>query len=180
MALSQLDGVRIYGLRRGQTSVSRRYWGKGEAADLLRHFESLESGSTTDLFASLGAFASTRPEPGLALVLTDFLSPTDATGRLRQMASAGLEVAVIHILSQDELHPPVAGNLEIVDSETGARRRIGATPQALVAYEQRIDRWRASLAEDCRVLRVGYVPLASDRPIESVMLSDLRRYGLVE
>jgi uncharacterized protein (DUF58 family) len=180
LALSQLDGVRFYAMCGEQLMRSPRYSGKGQAAEALRHVELLKVGRETDLASALGAFVSRHPEPGLAVVLSDVLSPTDVTSGLRQIASAGLEVALVHILSEDELHPPVSGNLEIVDSETGKRRRIGVTREALLAYEQRLDRWRAGLADQCRTLRVRYAPLTSERPIESVLLSDLRRYGLVE
>jgi uncharacterized protein (DUF58 family) len=180
LALGQLDGVRIFVLDGDKAPGSPRYWGKGQAADALRRLEHLEPGRATDLDAALATFLGAHPEHGLVVLLTDFLSPTDSKSRLRQLVSAGFEIALIQILSDEELHPRLSGNLEIVDSETGRRRRIGATPQALLEYERRVERWRTGLADECRALGVRYVPLVTDRPIESVLLSDLRRYGVVE
>jgi uncharacterized protein (DUF58 family) len=180
LALGQLDGARFYALDGPDLDRSPRYWGKGQAAEVVRRLQSMRPARATDLDAALAAFLATHPEPGLVVLLTDLLSPTDFQGRLRQLGSAGFDVALLHILCAEELHPSLSGNLEIVDSETGRRRRIGATHEVILDYEQRLERWRTSLADDCRTLGVHYVPLVTDRPIESVMLSDLRRYGLVE
>jgi uncharacterized protein (DUF58 family) len=180
LALTQLDSVRIYGVHGARLARSPRYWGKGQAAEALRRVQALEPGTDTDLEAALGAFLAGRPEPGLLVLLTDLLSPTEFRGRLRQVVSAGLEAALVHVLSEFEVKPGLSGNLEIVDSETGQRRRIGATPEALVAYERGFERWQASIADDCRGLGVRYVPVLAHQPIESILLADLRRYGLLE
>jgi uncharacterized protein (DUF58 family) len=180
LALTQLDGVRIYGMRGGHLARSPRYWGRGQAAEALRRVQGLERGRETNLEAALGAFLGSHPERGLLVLLTDLLSPTDFRTRLRQVVAAGFEVAFVHILSERELTPELSGDLELVDSETGTRRRIGATREALQAYQRTLDRWRAGIIDDCRILGVRYVPLVSDQPIETVLLSDLRRYGLVE
>jgi uncharacterized protein (DUF58 family) len=180
LALTQLDGVRIYGMRGAHVARSPRYWGRGQAANALRRVQGLEPGSDTDLAAALGAFLGGHPERGLLVMLTDLLSPTEFRTRLRQVVGAGFQVAIIHILSQRELSPELSGDLELVDSETGKRRRIGATREVLQAYQRGVERWRSGIVDDCRALGVRYVPLLANQPIEAVLLSDLRRYGLLE
>jgi uncharacterized protein (DUF58 family) len=180
LALNQLDGVRVYAISGSQLTRSPRYWGKGHAADALRRVAALEPGRDTDLAGALTAFLGSHPERGLVVLLTDLLSPTDYWSRLRQLVAGGFEVAIVQVLSDAETSPVLAGNLEIVDSETGQRRRIGATPEALAAYHVALERWQAGIASDCRKIGIRYVPLLADRPIESVVLSDFRRYGLLE
>jgi uncharacterized protein (DUF58 family) len=180
VALAQLDSVRVYGVHGPGLTRSPRYSGKGQAADALRRVQALQHGHTTDLAHALNAFTAAHPEPGVLVLLSDLLSPTEFKTQLRQVSAAGCEVVLVHILSQAELQPSLAGNFELVDSETGARRRIGATPEAMAAYQRGLVAWRARLVEDCRAVGGRYVPLASDQPIESVLLSDLRRSGVIE
>jgi uncharacterized protein (DUF58 family) len=180
LALTQLDGVRVYGVQGARLARSPRYWGQGQAADALRRVQGLAPGSATDLDGALGAFIAGHPERGLLVLVSDLLSPTEFRGRLRQVVSAGFEVALVHVLSDVEVTPSLSGNLEIVDSETGQRRRIGATAEVLRAYQRGVERWQARIAEDCRGLGARYVPVLAHQPIESVVLSDLRRYGLLE
>jgi uncharacterized protein (DUF58 family) len=180
LALTQLDGVRIYGVHGNHLARSPRYWGQGQTADALRRVQALEPGTDTDLDAALAAFLASRPERGLLVVLSDLLSPTEFKLRLRQVVAAGFEVALVHVLSELEVRPNLTGDVEIVDSETGQRRRIGATPEALLAYQHGVANWQATLAADCRALGARYVPLLAHQPIESVLFSDLRRYGLLE
>jgi uncharacterized protein (DUF58 family) len=180
IALTQLDGVRIYGMHGGHLVRSPRYWGRGQAADALRRVQGLGPGRDTDLAAALGAFLGGHPERGLLVMLTDLLSPTEFRTRLRQVIRAGFQVALIHILSERELSPDLSGDLELVDSETGRRRRIRATREALHAYQRGLDRWRSGIVDDCRALGARYVPLLANQPIEAVLLADLRRYGLLE
>jgi uncharacterized protein (DUF58 family) len=179
LALTQLDGVRIYGVHGEDLARSPRYWGRGQAAEALRRVQGLESGRETNLEAALGAFLGGRPERGVLVLLSDLLSPTEFRTRLRQVVSAGFEVALVHILSERELAPELSGDLELVDSETGKRRRIGASREALQAYQRGLERWRAGIVDDCRTLGVRYVPLVANQPIEAVLLSDLRHYGLL-
>ncbi|HEV7662980.1 MAG TPA: DUF58 domain-containing protein [Chloroflexota bacterium] len=180
IALAQLDAVRVYGVSGTRLAGSPRYWGKGQSSDALRQVQSLGAGSTTDLAAALSAFTAGHPETGMLVLLSDLLSPTELRSGLRQVTAAGFEVVILHILSPAELHPSLAGNFELVDAETGARRRIAATPAALDAYQRNLTAWRAAIVEDCRAANARYVPLTSDQPIDRVLLSDLRRHGLVE
>ena len=177
LALTQLDGVRIYGVQGAWLARSPRYWGKGQAADALRRVEALAPGSSTDLDGALGAFIAGHPERGLLVLVSDLLSPTEFGSRLRQVVSAGFEVAMVHVLSDVEVTPRFSGNLEIVDSETGQRRRIGATAEVLLAYQRGVERWQAGIAEECRGLGVRYVPVPgapADRIGRAVRFASVR------
>ncbi len=180
VALSQVDAVRVHGLIGARLSSSPRYVGKAQAAEALRRVHGLVAGRDTDLDAALAAFVSCHPEPGLAVLLSDWLSPSDPLPRLRQLVALGLDAALVHILSDAELRPQFAGDLELVDSETGRRRRVGLTSATLQAYAQSLERWQARVRDECRALAVRYVPVQSVRSIEAVVLADLRRYGLLE
>jgi hypothetical protein len=89
-------------------------------------------------------------------------------------------VAIIPVLSDAELAPELNGNIEIVDAETGQRRKIGATDEALASYHEHLRRWQLGIRDNCRALGVRYVPVTAGTPVETVMVADLRRHGLLE
>jgi Protein of unknown function DUF58 len=123
LALTQLDGVRVYGVHGAHLARSPRYWGKGQTADALRHVQALEPGTDTDLEGALAAFIAGHPERGLLVVLTDLLSPTEFRVRLRQVVSAGFEVALVHVLSELEVRPGQNASWKWSSALAGQSRR---------------------------------------------------------
>ena len=58
-------------------------------------------------FASLRTYGQYRRGPGIAVVLSDFMTDSDWRGGLRSLRAAGQEVTVVQILAPDEVEPPL-------------------------------------------------------------------------
>jgi uncharacterized protein (DUF58 family) len=180
LALSQLDVVRIYGLGNGMVSRSPRYTGRKMGADVFRLLRSLPVAPATDLGAAFATFLTDRPAQGLVLVLSDLLNASEYRPGLRRMVQAGFEVALIHILSQAELNPRDWGDVELIDSETGETMKISLTLDTLSTYRRDLEQWQHDIAEFCRSIGVRYVQIPAERTLDSILLGDFRRYGLLE
>ena len=55
---------------------------------------------------------------GVIVLISDLLDP-GADRVIRELAATGSELIVLHVLSPDELDPPLEGDLRLVDSESG-------------------------------------------------------------
>jgi uncharacterized protein (DUF58 family) len=180
LALNQLDVVRVYGLGHGVVARSPRYSGRKQAADVFRFLHALPTVPATDLGAAFAAFLGDRPTRGLLVVLSDLLNAAEYHAGLRRVVQAGFEVAVVHVLSEAELNPRLWGDVELIDSETAETIKISMTLDTLANYRRDLEQWQTDIGSFCRSIGVRYVPIPAERGIESILLGDFRRYGLLE
>ena len=161
-------------------------WGPFRGAqNSLRLFHFLESATTltptggvTNLDVSLRAYALRGGRPGLLFLLSDMLSPTYRDG-LNALQSRGYELVVLHILSPDEIRPPLSGDLKLVDVESGAEAEISIDATALTAYDERLRAWQGEIAAFCSGRGAHYVPINTAMPWERLVLQTFRQRGIV-
>jgi len=158
-------------------------WGpyrtRGRTLSLLDWLARLQPGGTTELNAALRDYALRGGRPGLALLITDMFSPGGYADGLTALQGRGYEVAIIHVLSPDEVEPDLAGDLRLVDSETGAGQDVTIDAPMRELYARRLRQWRDDIAAYTLSRDVHYVSVETGTPWESVILYALRRAGVV-
>ncbi len=154
--------------------------GRGHALRLFEWLESLDAAGTTDLNAVLRAYAVSGGRAGLVVLISDLFSPPGYVEGLTALAARGHEVAVIHVLSPDEVEPPLGGDLRLLDVETGGPQEVTIDGGMRALYHRRLEAWRDEIRATCRARDAHYVPLVTDTPFDRVVLYDLRRVGLVK
>lgn len=124
----------------------------------------------TDLSGALSAWATSGPEPGLCVVVSDFLCPRGYRDGLRALRHGRHALAAVQVLSRDDLDPPRLGEVRLRDGETGRGRTLAVGPGALRAYRGALRAWNRALAETCQELRVPYFLFRSDAsPVEAAL-----------
>ncbi|MBE9507058.1 MAG: DUF58 domain-containing protein [Chloroflexi bacterium] len=153
--------------------------GRGHTLRLFEWLEGLQAVGTTDLNAGLRAHAVSGARAGLVLLISDLFSPAGYVEGLTALAARGHEVAVIHVLSPDEVEPPLGGDLRLLDVETGDHQEVTIDGGMRGLYSRRLEAWRAEIRATCRTRDVHYLPIETDTPFDRVVLYDLRRSGVV-
>ncbi len=149
--------------------------GSGRVFRLLAHLSAIETaGGTTDLVAAARHAAAQLHGRGVIVLLSDLLDP-GADRVIRELAATGSELIVLHVLSPDELDPPLEGDLRLVDTETDERVDITADLATIDAYKDRLAAWKAGFADLAARRRASYVDLASDVNLAELMFAELRR-----
>ena len=159
-----------YGPTRGQASMPR----------LFRFLEGLKSGGETDLNQSLREYSITPRRTGLAVLISDLFAFDGYEAGLRQLLGRGHEVALIHVLSPDELDPPLAGDLQLVDIETSHTQDVSLDGGLREQYRTRTRAWIQSIKVDCRKHGVRYLEATTDQPWDQTLLLEMRRAGIVK
>lgn len=180
IALTTGDRVSV-SLLAGDRVVDR--WGptrgRGQTLPLLTWLEGLQTGGATDLNAALGDYAVRGGRAGLALLISDMLSPGGYRDGLSALQGRGHEVAILHLLSLDELEPAVVGDIRLIDSETGAGQDVTVDTAMQRLYSRRLREWREEMATYCLGRGVHYVTMETGTPWEEVILYALRHAGVV-
>lgn len=165
-------------------STGDRSWGpfrrQGNSLRLLQFLATANAGGPTDLNLSLRNYALRGRRPGLLFVLTDLLSPNGYKDGLNALQARGYEVGLIHLLSPDEIDPPLGGDLKLVDVETGQDAEITLDPTTLGLYRERLQTWLAEIAAYCHGRHVHYIPVTTSLPWERLVMQTLRSKGVIK
>lgn len=162
--------ARAYGPARGRAHTLR----------LLQFIEALQAGGATELDATLKTYALEVKRPGLAFVISDLFSPSGYRDGLASLQGRGYEVTVLHLLSPDELDPPLAGDLSLIDSETGAPQEVTLDGGLRALYHRRILAWQDAIEAYCLNRGMHYVPVVTSTAWDELVLYQLRRRGLIK
>ena len=76
--------------------------------------------------------------------------------------------------------PELAGDIRLIDVETGAAQEVTVDASMRDIYQQRLAEWRQEIRRECVGRGAHYFPLRTDAPWERVILSDMRRAGLLK
>lgn len=181
-AVTLLGGDLLTGALLGGREVAARWGsarGRGRLSHWLEWLRRLAPQGDTHLAASLAAVATRTLRPGLALLLTDGYDPAGLEAGVAALAERGHEVILLHLLTPEELQPPLRGDLRLVDVETGEAQEMTLDRGALSAYAARLAAWQAELRALAGKHGGRYVLLRSDRPLKRLLLEDLRHAGLL-
>jgi uncharacterized protein (DUF58 family) len=162
-------------------------WGRGRAGTMLNFVEEFKPGqapptvfgvqpSTPDLDQALGTFTSRAG--GLVVLISDLLSPTWERA-LSRLAGRSGEAVILHTLAPQELRPTLGGDVRLIDRESGAAVSVTLNNDAIRLYGQRLQEWRRTVESFCARHGMGYVPIDTATPLETLVFGVLRRRGVV-
>lgn len=180
IALSAGDLLNVTLLNSSENQRWGPFRGQQNSLRLLQFLEVAVAVGSTDLNVSLRNYALRASRPGLIFVLTDLFSPNGYQAGLNALQARGYEVGIIHILSPDEIDPPLGGDLKLIDIETGQDSEITLDPTTLGLYRQRLQAWQAEIAAYCHSCHVHYIPVTTDLPWEKLIMQTLRAQGILK
>jgi uncharacterized protein (DUF58 family) len=178
IALGHGDRVAVAGIGDDLASWSPPRRGRGAAPAIFQAIEEIHPDGRTDLDAAIARVPRQRGT-GIALLFTDFLYPEGPDRALERLLARGNEVHAFHVLAPSDLRPALSGDLLLVDAETGEELPVTVDEGVLDRYEATVRAWADEMERTCRRLGVGYSRLSTSVPVETAILEDLRRLGIV-
>ncbi|HEC63399.1 MAG TPA: DUF58 domain-containing protein [Candidatus Acetothermia bacterium] len=175
VALRGLDrvGLQLFGSELGEGVPPGR--GRGHLGRLLTLLGELVPRGETN-FLSLISWAEGNHQPGLAVVISDFLAPRGIEEGLTALRRARHWVWALQVLSPQEVQPPWRGLLRLVDVETDRARLLTLGREAVRAYQARLAQHNRRLAQLCSSQGITYRLISSQRrPAEIVLELVARR-----
>lgn len=182
IALSKGDHLQVLPFGGEQPAAWGPASSRQRAANLLLYLQRLVPAGTTSAAALLARLARGLAGPqdagargGLLVVISDLLHNQDLQSALRTFQPPRWQVLMLHILHPYELQPDLSGDIDLEDSETGARLPLLADARSLATYEDAVQRWCDELESDCVRQNQVYARLTTDLSLERAALPYLRR-----
>jgi uncharacterized protein (DUF58 family) len=153
--------------------------GRGHVLGMLTWLENAYTRGALNFNQALRDFALRTARAGLCVVLTDLMAPEGYEDGLRALQGRGHEVAVIQILSPDEVNPEITGDLKLIDVETGVPQEVTIDLAMRELYLQRLQSWQNEISAYCVRRGIHYIGVETTMPWEQLILSELRRISVV-
>jgi len=109
------------------------------------------------------------PRPGMLVVISDYLDAGPVTTALSRAKSSGHDLALVQVLTPDELEPSFEGDWTLEDAETGAVVDVTMDGSALEAYMLRLTGLCEELRAFSRKHGATYVRMKTDEDLEAGM-----------
>jgi uncharacterized protein (DUF58 family) len=178
-ALCNYDRVAVGVCREGFDRYLPPVSGRQAAGRIWRFMQEQPLEGSTDLRRGLAGYAPHTRGPGISIVISDLLTPSDWRSGLLALRALRQEVTLVQVLAPEELQPTLRGDLMLVDSETGERREVSVTSSVLKAYQARLAAYTAEVAAYCGAHGINFVQTSSGTRLEDLVLRLLRRAGVV-
>ncbi|MBN1967386.1 MAG: DUF58 domain-containing protein [Anaerolineae bacterium] len=179
IALGSGDRVTITAFRQDGNQRWGPLRGRGQMVNLLTWLEKLYTRGPVNLDQSLKEVALRTARAGLVVIFSDLMSPEGFQDGLRVLQGRGHEIAVIQILSPDEVGPEIAGDLRLIDIETGIPQDVTVDAEMRALYMQRFQAWQAEIGAYCTRRGIHFAAVDTNTPWEQLILSELRRMSVV-
>lgn len=179
MALAAGDKLSVTALRADGLQTYGPARGVGRTLDVFGWLDALTAEGVTELDGMLRHYALSATRPGFALLIGDLFSPRGYRDGFTALLARGFELAVIHTLAPDEVDPPLAGDLRLIDVETQAPQDVTVDGGLRSVYARRLQDWQDEIARFCRSRDAHYLPARTDTDPEQLITQDMRRTGLV-
>jgi uncharacterized protein (DUF58 family) len=179
IGLVNFDRVSLYtysnGLQYELAGIRGRRW-MFKVIDFLSEVDYNGAG---DLTRTAKQFALRHPQPGIVVVLSDFLDKSGVEPGLRFLLGRRFDLYVVQVLSPEEIEPPLAGDLRLTDIEDDDIAEVTVSRALLDRYRRTLQAYCGSIKDYCARRGVNYLFTSTQVPFDQIVLSYFRQRGLV-
>ncbi|TXK77118.1 DUF58 domain-containing protein [Paenibacillus sp. N3.4] len=178
MSLSRYDRVSAAAFTTHATKQLKLLRGKGSALRLFDFLANCQPGETGDMGAVFRNPSLLPRQAGMTWVFSDFLFEQGVEESLTYLLAAKQEVVAVQVVSPEELDPKYAGELRLIDSESGEAREVAMSSKVIQAYRDAVQAYTQQLKAFCYERGITYLLAVTDVPPGDFLLGELRRRGL--
>ncbi|MCD0460009.1 DUF58 domain-containing protein [Roseiconus lacunae] len=178
IGLCRADRVSIQALG-GQGRRAPVLRGRTGLWQMLQYLESLQSGDNVSLLEGVKDFSIRNTGTGVVVLLTDLMDKSGFEQALRLLIGRRMDVYIMHVLSPEEVDPPIRGDRRLIDIEDGDQTEITVNAYVLDRYKQTLQSFLTSVKTFCSRRGIAYIPVLTDQPVDDVMTKYLRQRGVV-
>ena len=175
IGLNNLDRVAVYAFNQTLHSSLPAIKAKHHIVTLLRFLANLNCSDKTDFAASCSQFSSRVRTPGLIILISDLLGAPESQRGLDMLRHRGHDIVVLQLLAEEEIEPPLAGALKLIDAEDNSELRVTVDAKLRNAYQQRLTNLLTNVEAYCRRRAIDYLRASTAVPFEDVVLKYLRQ-----
>jgi len=154
--------------------------GRHQISKVLNYLIDLQPAGAGNFTAACPQFAIRHPQRGVVLLLGDFMDKGGYEAGLRYLIGRHYDLYVLQLLSPQEIEPDLVGDLRLRDVEDDDIAEITVSRPLLNRYKQNLNAYCGQLNEFCTRRGVTYLLSSTAVPFDQLVLTYLRRRGLLK
>ncbi|MFQ5848222.1 MAG: DUF58 domain-containing protein [Candidatus Methylomirabilales bacterium] len=178
IALSSHERVTVARFNGGVEGSVGPVRGKGRIFPVLDFLGGLVCRGETRFATAVREYLGKVRMADLVMVMSDFLAAEGFEAGLDLLLSRRCDVVLLHLVTPDELDPPLTGAVVLQDAETGEEHEIPGEA-ALAPYQKNLAAFFDRVEGFCRHRGIDYLRLSTAVPLEDLILRHLRVGGIL-
>ncbi|MGB7326852.1 MAG: DUF58 domain-containing protein [Rubripirellula sp.] len=153
--------------------------GRASLWKMLGYLDSIDAGHNISLHEGVKDFSLRTAGTGVCVLLTDLMDKNGYESALRMLIGRRMDVFVMHILSPEEIDPPLRGDRKLIDIEDGDAAEITINQYVIDKYKETVKSFIGGAKQFCSRRSIVYIPVRTDVPVETIVTRYLRERGVV-
>jgi hypothetical protein len=178
ICLSNLDKTGLMAFADKIVAIKAPARGKKQYPEVLKYFLSLSPSDLTNLNGCLAEYASICRNPGIAVIISDFLDPKGYEVGLNALAYRDFDINLIQVMSHEELFWSRTGNLMLHEVETGEKKVTFVDKPLLALYQQKVNTFISKIKRYCGHCGINYFLCDTGTPFEDLLTDYLSKGAL--
>jgi uncharacterized protein (DUF58 family) len=154
--------------------------GRHMISKVLGHLVNMDVEGAGNMSAACKRFAIRHPQRGIVILLSDFMDKGGYEEGIRYLIGRKYDLYAIQLLSPQEIEPDLTGDLSLRDVEDDDRADITITRPLINRYKQNLQAYCAELQNYCTRRSVSYMFTSTAVPFDQLVMTYLRRRGLLK
>lgn len=179
IGLCNYDRVSLYTFSDRLTGQRTGLRGRSQMARVMEFLQDADSLGPTRFAEAAKQYALTQSRSGICVIISDFMDKTGYEAGFRYLTSPGLDVYALQVLSPQEIDPEIAGDLKLTDAEDDATADVTVSKPLLDRYKANLSALCHGLKTHCTRRGIGYQLAGTNLPVDQLILSHLRKRGLL-
>lgn len=153
--------------------------GRANLWKMLRYLDSVDNPHNVSLHDAVKEFSVRNSGTGVVVLISDLMDKHGYESALRMLIGRRMDVFLLHVLSPEELDPPLRGDRKLIDAEDGDQAEVTVNGFVLERYKQTVQSFISEIKSFSRQRSIAYIPVRTDTPVEEIVTRYLRQRGVV-
>ena len=147
---------------------------------VLGQLVDMEADGAGNMSAACRRFTIRHPQRGVVILLSDFMDKGGYEEGMRYLIGRKYDLYAVQLLSPQEIDPPLNGDLRLRDVEDDDLAEVTVNRALLNRYKKNLNAYCTQLRDFCARRNVSYLFSSTDVPFDQLVLTYLRRRGLLK
>jgi len=179
IGLAKQDIVRLSFFSDDVIDHSDHYKGRGNIFHLFEFLNEHTLVGGTCFKESLTTFVRHNRRRGIAIVISDFLDPAGVENGLKTLIHNKFGIYGLHVVDPAEENPPLVGELNLIDSETGDALPVSVRRSTIESYRDFFRKHCDGVRRFLNSYDGHYIKVPTTTGLEDLILKVFRREGLL-
>ena len=180
IGLCRADRVKIETMDQTLRQRSPVFRGRKSLWQMMKLVNEIESQPFENLTVAAKNFTLRNSGKGILVLISDLMDKTGYENALRFLLTKQWDIYLVHVLSESEIKPDLAGDIRLIDCEDHDSTEITVSPRLLQRYTETLNQFVGQARHFCARRGIAYTLTSTVRSVDDLILRHLRQIGLVK